>query len=544
MQPEGGDVAATDDELHAVAPRLLTVPLRQRSDAAGMAVHEAQPVRAAGTQLGLGAGECDRIHDEAVRRRRGDGDVRQGMPCADHGPPRRVVAAEQGDRLGSAGDVGIAEAQQGRVHGSSEFDSQRAHGASFVGRARPGKGAIGALASAANSRHDRCMNEPLYGTPHAHGPLLGPLSPPLVRSTTAGQPDAETLRAMGAGERPGEFYQRLGHQNGRAFESLVASHEGADGAVAFASGMAAISGAMAAHLATGDRVLVAEEIYGGTSAFATTDLVRFGVRVDRFSALDLDGLRAQLQRPAKFVVFESPINPTLRVVDIAAVAKLARAAGALTLFDGTFAPPPVQWALRLGVDLVAHSATKFYGGHSDVLAGVVAGRHELLGPIEAWRRRTGAVLAPDPAWLLLRSWPTLLLRLQAQQEAALVLARGLADEVRAGRLVEVSYPGLPGDRDHELARRQMGGGGCVVTVEVAGGLPGARRAFDRLQRIARAPSLGGVESLATLPAFTTHASLTPAQRRTAGIADGLMRIAVGLEGADVLLGDVRQALQG
>ena len=386
------------------------------------------------------------------------------------------------------------------------------------------------------------MAEPLYGTPHEHLALLGPLSPPLIRSTTAGQPDAETLRAMGAGERPGEFYQRLGHQNGRAFESLVASHEGADGAIAFASGMAAISGALLAHLRPGDRVLLAEEIYGGTSGFALHDLVRLGVVVDRFSALDLPGLQAALQRPAKFVVFESPINPTLRVADIAAICALARTAGALTLFDGTFAPPPVQNALALGVDLVVHSATKFYGGHSDVLAGVVAGPHRLLLPIEGWRRRTGAILAPDPAWLLLRSWPTLRLRLEAQQAAAQQLAEGLVEDVRAGRLLAVSYPGLPDHPDRALVRAQMQGGGCVVSVELPGGLPGAKRVFDRLQRIARAPSLGGVESLATLPAFTTHAALSPAQRHAAGIPDGLLRLAVGLEGADVLLADVRQAL--
>lgn len=386
------------------------------------------------------------------------------------------------------------------------------------------------------------MAEPLYGTPHEHLALLGPLSPPLIRSTTAGQPDAETLRAMGAGERPGEFYQRLGHQNGRAFESLVAAHEGADGAIAFASGMAAISGALLAHLRPGDRVLLAEEIYGGTSGFALHDLVRLGVVVDRFSALDLPGLRAALQRPAKFVVFESPINPTLRVADLGAISALARSAGALTLFDGTFAPPPVQNALALGVDLVVHSATKFYGGHSDVLAGVVAGPHRLLLPIEGWRRRTGAILAPDPAWLLLRSWPTLRLRLEAQQAAAQQLAEGLVEDVRAGRLLAVSYPGLPDHPDRALVQAQMQGGGCVVSVELPGGLPGAKRVFDRLQRIARAPSLGGVESLATLPAFTTHAALSPAQRHAAGIPDGLLRLAVGLEGADVLLADVRQAL--
>lgn len=386
------------------------------------------------------------------------------------------------------------------------------------------------------------MTEPLYGTPREHAPLVGPLSPPLIRSTTAGQPDAEALRALGACERPGEFYQRVGHANGRAWESLVAAHEGADGAVAFASGMAAISGALLAHVRPGDRVLLAAEIYGGTSGFALADLARFQVQVDRFSALDLPGLQRALQRPAKFVIFESPINPTLRVADVAAICRVARAANALTLFDGTFAPPPVQRALALGVDLVVHSATKFYGGHSDVLAGVVAGSHSLLGPIEAWRRRTGAVLAPDPAWLLLRSWPTLPLRIEAQQAAALAIAQGLAADARAGRVLAVSYPALPGHPDHALAKTQMRGGGCVLAVELQGGLAGARRVFDRLQRIARAPSLGGVETLATLPAFTTHAALSAAQRAEAGIPDGLMRIAVGLEGADALLADVRQAL--
>lgn len=386
------------------------------------------------------------------------------------------------------------------------------------------------------------MHEPLYGTPQPHPAPIGPLSPPLIRASTAGQPDGETLRAMGAGERAGEFYQRLGHTNGRQWESLVAGWEGADGAVAFASGMAAISGALLAHLRPGDRVLLAEEIYGGTSGFARHDLVRLGITVDRFSALDLPGLRAALQRPTKFVVFESPINPTLRIADIGAITAAARAAGALSLFDGTFAPPPMQRALALGTDLLVNSATKFYGGHSDVLAGVVAGRHELLGPIEGWRRRTGAILAPDPAWLLLRSWPTLTLRIEAQQAAAKAIAEALLDDVRAGRLLGVSYPTLPNHPDRELALRQMQGGGCVLAIELPGGLPGARRAFDRLHRIARAPSLGGVESLATLPAFTTHAALSPKERAAAGIPDGLLRIAVGLEGVDVLLADIRHAI--
>ncbi len=388
---------------------------------------------------------------------------------------------------------------------------------------------------------------PLYGTPSPRHAPVGPLAPVLDRSSTTAQPDAETLRAVGAGESDAAFYQRLGHPNLRAFEGLVAELEGTAGAVGFASGMAAISAAMSAHLSAGDRVLVAHEIYGGTAAFSTADLPRFGVQVDRFSSLDLDGLRALFQRPAevppKMVVFESPINPTLRLCDIAAITALAREAGAITLFDATFAPPPIQSARALGVDLIAHSATKFFGGHSDVLAGVVAGPHALLGPIEMFRRHTGGVLAPDPAWLIQRSWPTLRLRLQAQQQGALAVAEGLQGMVAQGQLAAVTYPGLPGHPDRELVERQMtGGGGALLAFAVDGGVERAKALLDRLQVIARAASLGGIETLATIPAFTTHAALTAAERQTAGIADGMVRLAVGLEDPDELLGDLRQAI--
>jgi len=387
------------------------------------------------------------------------------------------------------------------------------------------------------------MSEPLYGTPRPHRPPLGPIVPLLDRSSTAAQADAESLRALGAGERSGDFYQRMGHPNGRGFEALVAELEGSDGAVSFASGMGAMSATLGALLSQGDRVLVAEEVYGGTAAFSTEDLPRFGVTVDRFSSLDLASLEAQLARPAKMVVFESPINPTLRVADIGAIVAAANRAGAVTVFDGTFSPPPIQRVLALGVDLVVHSATKFFCGHSDVLAGVVAGRHEHLGAIEAWRRRTGGLLAPDSAWLLQRSWPTLALRLQAQQANALAVAEGLRAEVGAGRLVSVSYPGLEDHPDREVARRQMQGGGAVLAFELAGGLAAVLAALNGLQVVARAASLGGVESLATAPAYTTHAPLTPEERARAGIGDGLMRVSVGLEPAERLLEDLLQAIR-
>ncbi|MGK0154055.1 MAG: cystathionine beta-lyase/cystathionine gamma-synthase, partial [Neolewinella sp.] len=164
--------------------------------------------------------------------------------------------------------------------------------------------------------------------------------------------------------------------------------------------------------------------------------------------------------------------------------------------------------------------------------------------IEKWRRRTGGLLAPDPAWLCQRSWPTLNLRLQAQQDATMEIAIGLQEDVASGRLMAVSYPGLPDHPDREIIDRQMRGGGCVLAMEFAGGLAEVLPVIDRLQVIARAASLGGVESLSTVPAYTTHAPLTSEQRRAAGISDGLLRVAVGLEGADVLLADLRQAIRG
>lgn len=387
------------------------------------------------------------------------------------------------------------------------------------------------------------MDEPLYGTPLPHQTPLGPLSPPLSRASTSAQPDAETLRVVGSGQQRSDFYQRLSHQNGRMFEGLAAAREGADGAVAFSSGMAAISGTMLALLRAGDRVLVPHEVYGGTSAFVDHDLPRFSIEVERFHSSDLHDLERALERKPRLVVLESPVNPTLRLVDLAAATSRCREHSALTLVDGTFAPPPIQRPLQLGADLVVHSATKYYGGHSDVLAGVVLSRHELLRPIEAFRRRTGAILAPDAAWLLCRSWPTLDLRLAAQQDAALELAVRLQRLCDDGELEAVMYPMLPGHPDHELAQRQMNGGGTLVSFQVSGGLSRARRVFDELQVIARAASLGSVESLASLPSYTTHASSSAAAREAAGIPDGLLRISVGLEGAAVLFADIEGALR-
>jgi len=355
---------------------------------------------------------------------------------------------------------------------------------------------------------------------------------------------AEDIRAHGAGEKHGDFYPRLGHRNGRVFESHVANLEQTDGAVAFSSGMAAIHAAILAHCGNGDRLLLANHIYGGTANLARDDLPRFGIQVERFDALDLRSLEQALATVARMVVLETPINPTLRLVDLRRAAEICHQNDALLLVDATFAPPPIQQTASLGVDLTVHSATKYLGGHSDVLAGVVAGTHEVLAPVAAFRSHTGGILGPDAAWLLCRSMPTLPLRLAAQQAAAGEVARGLlAAKAEGAPLLSVSYPGLPEHQDHGLMREQMSGGGCLVTLEVAGGLDRAQVVFDALEVVAKAPSLGGVESLASLPCFTTHAAVPPEERQQAGIGNGMIRISVGLEGAERILLDLRQALK-
>jgi cystathionine beta-lyase/cystathionine gamma-synthase len=355
----------------------------------------------------------------------------------------------------------------------------------------------------------------------------------LTRSTTFASGSAEELRAIGAGEVAGEFYPRYGHPAARDFESRVAALEGAEGAVCFASGMAALHAVFCGLLSKGDILAASRELYGGTSALLERDLPRFGIEVVRFDPFDQAERRGLLDR-ARLIHVETPTNPTCRIVDLAAFRKRR---DALLCVDATFAPPPLQRALAAGADLVMHSATKFLGGHSDALGGVIASRHELLEPIELFRRRSGGVLAPETAWLLARSLRTLELRVLRATESAERLARFLE-----GRVERVHYPGLESHPDYALARTRMNGCGAMLALEVRGGLSGAVEVYDRLRLIARAVSLGGVESVASLPVHTSHAMIPAADRARAGIGDGMIRISVGLEPVEELEADLLRAL--
>jgi methionine-gamma-lyase len=300
--------------------------------------------------------------------------------------------------------------------------------------------------------------------------------------------------------------------------------------------MGAMSAAMMALVSQGDEVIASTALYGGTYKLLRDVLSRFGVRSRPVAP---ESLADECGRGgARLCVFESPTNPTLRVLDMAAAAKAARAAGALSIVDSTFAPPIIQRPLESGVDLVMHSTSKFLNGHSDHLGGAILGRAELVERVRDFYSRLGAVLDPQVAYDLLRGLKTLAVRVERQCASALAVARWLAEERAVQR---VHYPGLPSHPDHELARRQMNGFGGMVTFSV-GTRERAFRFWDRLRLIARAASLGGVETLTSLPILFSHTGYSESELQRAGVDEGMVRMSVGLEDPEDLIADLRQAL--
>jgi methionine-gamma-lyase len=345
------------------------------------------------------------------------------------------------------------------------------------------------------------------------------------------------------GQREGYVYGRTRNPGQSLLEERLASLEGGEAALAVASGMAAISALAWTLLAAGDRVLVNHTLYGNSYALFTRGLARFGVEttVADFTrpeevAETIDRLRPRL------VYFETPANPTLAVIDIAAIAAPARAAGALTVVDNTFATPALQRPLGLGADLVVHSATKFLGGHGDLIAGALIGPKALVERVRGHGLRylTGATIAPLSVFLLLRGLKTLELRMERHSASALAVARLLRGHPK---VASVAYPGLPDHPGHALACRQMEGFGGLVAFELAGGLAAGMRFMNRLALVTRAVSLGDAETLVQHPASMTHSPYSPEERRRHGIGEGLIRLSVGLETLTDLEDDILQALE-
>lgn len=352
--------------------------------------------------------------------------------------------------------------------------------------------------------------------------------------------EAAEARFLGAGED--EFiYARYGNPTVRVFEERIAAVEGTEDAFATASGMAAVNGALMSVLKAGDHVVSARALFGSCLYLLEMLAGRFGVEVTFVDGTDLAAWRAAIRPNTRAVFFETISNPTLEVVDVAAVAQMAHQVGALVIVDHVFATPVFGSAASLGADLVIYSATKHIDGQGRALGGVICGTHDLIrGPVETYMKHSGGAMSPFNAWIMLNGMVTLDLRCRAMAEGAARLASTLEDHPKVARLI---YPGLPSHPQHAVAARQMQTGGTMLAFEVTGGKDAAFAVLNALKIAKISNNLGDGRTIATHPATTTHQRLSEDQRARLGITPGLIRISVGLEDTQDLIDDLVCALK-
>ena len=344
---------------------------------------------------------------------------------------------------------------------------------------------------------------------------------PIVYSAAFGYEDVDSWVDAALGRTEGHIYSRNTNPTVAAFEEKVRILEGAEAAVSFSSGMAAISNTLFGLLSPGDRVVSAKDTYGGTNQLFIDFLPRWGVEVELCDTTDFAQIEAAIAKGCRLVYLETPTNPTLKVMDIARLSKAAHEAGAIVVTDNTFATPINQNPLALGSDLVLHSATKFLGGHADALGGVLCGPAELVQKVYHYREITGAALDPMAAYLFVRSLKTLAVRVERQNQNAMTIARWLAEQPQ---VEAVNYPGLETHLHHDVAARQMRGFGGMLSFSLRGGFDAVKRVLPRLRLAHLAANLGAVETLAGVPATTSHVECTPEER--AAIEEGA--VALGL----------------
>jgi len=369
----------------------------------------------------------------------------------------------------------------------------------------------------------------------------GALTPPLHMSSTFAFDSAEAGGEIFAGERQGYIYSRISNPTLDLLERRIASLESAEAALGTAFGMGAITSVLWTFLSPGDEVIVDETLYGCTFAYMRHGLSRFGVTITHVDLTDPANLEAAISARTRIVYFETPANPNMRLVDIAAVAAVARNAGARVVVDNTYATPLITRPLERGADIVVHSATKYLGGHGDLVAGMVVGGADDLARIrlEGLKDMTGAVLAPMNAMLILRGLKTLELRMQRHSATAAQVAGALEEHPA---VAAVHYPGLESFSQHALAARQMALPGGMIAFELTGGMAAGIAMMNGLRMVRRAVSLGDAESLIQHPASMTHSTYTAEERARHGISDGLIRLSVGLENPADLLNDLLSAL--
>ena len=351
---------------------------------------------------------------------------------------------------------------------------------------------------------------------------------------------AEEAALKFTGQIPGFIYSRFTNPTVSAFEERLAALEGAERAVATASGMSAILSLCMAHLKSGDHIVASSVLFGSTMTLFNNYLSRFGVSVTYASPIDVAEWEAARRPNTKLFFLETPSNPLTDVADIRAIADVAHAHGALLVVDNCFCSPALQQPLQFGADLIVHSATKYIDGQGRVLGGAVVGSNALIEPVYLFLRTAGPTLSSFNAWVLLKGLETLSIRMKAHSENALQIASWLETHPHVDR---VYYPGLKSHPQHELALRQhTGGHGGVVSFDVKGGKDAAWRLVDRAQLMSRTANLGDTRTTISHPATTSHGRLTPEARARAGISDGLIRISVGLEYPGDLIADLDQGL--
>lgn len=365
----------------------------------------------------------------------------------------------------------------------------------------------------------------------------GPLATPIFQTSTFEVVDnEEELLAT----HTDHFYTRYGNPTNTVAEQTIAQLEGVEAALTFASGMGAITTTLMALLKSGDHIVAQRDIYGGTNKFLSQWLPKMGVETTFVDTIEYDQHARAIRPNTKLLYLESPTNPTLRIVDFRKVAAVAKQHKLLSMIDATFGTPINQHPAEYGIDLVMHSGTKYLAGHTDLICGAVAGRQELIKRIWETRTTLGNCMDPHASWMLVRGLKTLAVRVARQNENAQRVAEFLSEHAKVR---SVHYPFLKNHPQYAVAREQMAGGGGMVSFEVEGTGEDARRASEAMRLFSLAPSLGGVESLVSIPVLTSHAMIPAEERAKTGVTEQMIRLSVGIENADDLIADLEQALE-
>ena len=362
------------------------------------------------------------------------------------------------------------------------------------------------------------------------------LVPPIYQTSTFEVTDNDQQLAVTDTD---QYYTRYGNPTHTVVQKALAELEGTDGALLFSSGMSAVTTTVLALLKSGDHIVAQRDIYGGVTKFLTQWLPKLGIETALVDTTDYTQYRRALRENTKLLYLESPTNPLVRVIDLKEVAGIARERGLISMIDSTFATPINCRPAEFGIDLVMHSGTKYLGGHADLICGVIAGRGDLIETIRATRTTLGCNMDPHAAWLLRRGLKTLAVRVERQNASTLRVAQFLAGHAKVRK---VYYPFLEGNPQRALAMAQMKGGGGVLSFEVDGTGEDARRFSEALELFTLAPSLGGVESLVTLPVVTSHAMIRAEERAKMGVTDQMVRLSVGIENVEDLIADLERGL--